>query len=115
MVREIKLALALTAIVIVMLVFGSAILNLRAGQARSTRKLRPSKPAPSTAKSTRLQDEPRSTKKRNGKLVLRLTNFKTSNGPDVHVILIAAKDAEDDANFLKSDTSACRAGRSRGK
>jgi len=40
-----------------------------------------------------------------GNLVLRLTNFKTSNGPDVHVILIAAKDAEDDANFLKSDTS----------
>jgi len=39
-----------------------------------------------------------------GKLVLRLTNFKTSNGPDVHVILIAAKDAEDDANFLKSST-----------
>ena len=37
-----------------------------------------------------------------GKLVLRLTNFKTSNGPDVHVILIAAKDADDDANFLKS-------------
>jgi Electron transfer DM13 len=39
-----------------------------------------------------------------GKLVLRLTNFKTSNGPDVHVILIAAKDAADDANFLKSST-----------
>jgi hypothetical protein len=39
-----------------------------------------------------------------GKLVLRLTKFKTSNGPDVHVILIAAKDADDDANFLKSDT-----------
>jgi Electron transfer DM13 len=38
-----------------------------------------------------------------GKLVLRLTNFKTSNGPDVHVILIAAKDA-DDANFLNSST-----------
>lgn len=38
----------------------------------------------------------------NGKLVLRLTNFKTSNGPDVHVILIAVKDADDDANFLKS-------------
>jgi Electron transfer DM13 len=35
-----------------------------------------------------------------GKLVLRLTNFKTSNGPDVHVILVALKDAEDDANFL---------------
>jgi hypothetical protein len=39
-----------------------------------------------------------------GKLVLRLTNFKTSNGPDVHVILVALKDAEDDANFLKNNT-----------
>ena len=38
-----------------------------------------------------------------GKLVLRLTNFKTSNGPDVHVILIAARNADDDANFLKSN------------
>jgi lipopolysaccharide export LptBFGC system permease protein LptF len=37
-----------------------------------------------------------------GMLVLRLTNFKTSNGPDVHVILIAGKDANDDADFLKS-------------
>ena len=41
---------------------------------------------------------------KDGKLVLRLTNFKTSNGPDVHVILIAAKDAEDDTNFLKDNT-----------
>jgi hypothetical protein len=39
-----------------------------------------------------------------GKLVLRLTHFKTSNGPDVHVILIADKDADDNANFLKSGT-----------
>ena len=39
---------------------------------------------------------------KDGKLVLRLTRFKTSNGPDVHVILIASNDAEDDANFLKS-------------
>jgi hypothetical protein len=38
-----------------------------------------------------------------GKDVLRLTNFKTSNGPDVHVILIAADDAKDDDNFLKSN------------
>jgi len=38
-----------------------------------------------------------------GKVVLRLTNFKTSNGPDVHVILVATKDAMDDANFLKSN------------
>jgi hypothetical protein len=33
---------------------------------------------------------------------LRLTNFKTSKGPDVHVILVATKDAEDDVNFLKN-------------
>src|SRR5215471_6207855 len=39
-----------------------------------------------------------------GKLVLRLTHFQTSNGPDVHVILIADKDAGDNANFLKSGT-----------
>src|SRR5947208_16055299 len=39
-----------------------------------------------------------------GKLVLRLTNFKTSNGPDVHVILVAAKDRTDDAEFVKVDT-----------
>lgn len=30
-----------------------------------------------------------------GKRVLRLTNFKTSNGPDVHVYLVAARDAKD--------------------
>jgi len=50
----------------------------------------------------------------NGKLVLRLTNFKTSNGPDVHVILIAAKDADDDANFLKSDTQRVELGKLKG-
>lgn len=49
-----------------------------------------------------------------GKLVLRLTNFKTSNGPDVHVILIAAKDADDDANFLKSDTERLELGSLKG-
>ena len=32
-----------------------------------------------------------------GKRVLRLTNFMTSNGPDVHVYLVAATDATDDA------------------
>jgi hypothetical protein len=31
-----------------------------------------------------------------GKRVLRLTGFETSNGPDVHVLLVAAKDAADD-------------------
>jgi len=49
-----------------------------------------------------------------GKLILRLTSFKTSNGPDVHVILIAAKDAEDDANFLKSDTERVELGSLKG-
>jgi hypothetical protein len=49
-----------------------------------------------------------------GKLILRLTNFKTSNGPDVHVILVAAKDADDDANFLKSNTARVELGKLKG-
>jgi hypothetical protein len=49
-----------------------------------------------------------------GKLILRLTSFKTSNGPDVHVILIAAKDADDNANFLKSDTERVELGKLKG-
>lgn len=53
-------------------------------------------------------------KESDGKLVLRLTNFKTSNGPDVHVILIAAKNAEDDANFLKSGTERVELGMLKG-
>ncbi len=32
-----------------------------------------------------------------GKNILRLTDFKTSNGPDVHVYLVAANDANDNA------------------
>jgi hypothetical protein len=32
--------------------------------------------------------------------VLRLTRFSTSNGPNVHVLLIGASDAKDDENFL---------------
>ena len=31
----------------------------------------------------------------NGKRVLRFTDFQTSNGPDVHVYLVAANDARD--------------------
>src|SRR5262245_45014756 len=38
----------------------------------------------------------------NGKRLLRLTNFKTSNGPDVHVYLVAAPDAKDDAIVKKA-------------
>jgi len=53
-------------------------------------------------------------REQDGKLVLRLTNFKTSNGPDVHVILIAAKDADDDANFLKNDTARVELGKLKG-
>src|SRR3989442_1030374 len=37
-----------------------------------------------------------------GKRVLRLANFKTSNGPDVHVYLVAAPDAKDDATVKKA-------------
>ncbi|HET7107525.1 MAG TPA: DM13 domain-containing protein [Candidatus Acidoferrum sp.] len=50
----------------------------------------------------------------NGKLVLRLTNFTTSNGPDVHVILVAATDAMDDANFLKDNTAKVELGKLKG-
>lgn len=53
-------------------------------------------------------------KEADGHLVLRLTNFKTSNGPDVHVVLIAAKDAADDANFLKSSTERVELGSLKG-
>jgi hypothetical protein len=49
-----------------------------------------------------------------GRLLLRLTNFQTSNGPDVHVVLIAAKDADDDANFLKSSTERIELGSLKG-
>lgn len=49
-----------------------------------------------------------------GKLVLRLTNFKTSNGPDVHVILLATKNPEDDANSLKRDTERIELGKLKG-
>lgn len=49
-----------------------------------------------------------------GRLLLRLTNFKTSNGPDVHVVLIAAKDADDDANFLKGNTERVELGSLKG-
>jgi len=37
-----------------------------------------------------------------GKRLLRLTNFRTSNGPDVHVYLVAASDATDDATVKQA-------------
>ena len=53
-------------------------------------------------------------KQADGRMVLRLTNFKTSNGPEVHVVLIAAKDADDDANFLKNSTEKLELGALKG-
>lgn len=46
-----------------------------------------------------------------GKLVLRLTGFKTSNGPDVHVVLVAAYE---DVNSLKSDMERVELGKMKG-
>lgn len=37
-----------------------------------------------------------------GKKTLRLTNFATSNGPDVHVYLVAANDAKDNDTVAKA-------------
>jgi hypothetical protein len=37
-----------------------------------------------------------------GKKTLRLTNFETSNGPDVHVYLVAAQDAKDNEEVTKA-------------
>jgi hypothetical protein len=49
-----------------------------------------------------------------GKMTLRLTNFKTSNGPDVHVLLIAASDAQDNDNFLKNNVDRVELGKLKG-
>ena len=38
-----------------------------------------------------------------GKKTLRLTNFATSNGPDVHVYLVAVQDAKDNDTVTKAD------------
>jgi hypothetical protein len=38
-----------------------------------------------------------------GKRILRLANFETSNGPDVHVYLVAANDATDSDTVKKAD------------
>lgn len=49
-----------------------------------------------------------------GKLILRLTSFKTSNGPDVHVVLVAIKDPSDNAKFFKSTTERIELGKIKG-
>jgi hypothetical protein len=53
-------------------------------------------------------------KGKDGNLILRLTNFKTSNGPDVHVLLIAAKDARDNDNFLMNNVERVELGKLKG-
>jgi hypothetical protein len=50
----------------------------------------------------------------NGKQTLRLTNFKTSNGPNVHVVLIAASDAQDNDNFLSKNVDRVDLGKLKG-
>ncbi|WP_035351464.1 DM13 domain-containing protein, partial [Edaphobacter aggregans] len=45
---------------------------------------------------------------------LRLTKFKTSNGPDVHVVLIAATDAQDNDNFLDKNIERLELGKLKG-
>jgi len=49
-----------------------------------------------------------------GSEVLRLTHFKTSNGPDVHVLLIAAGDAMDNDNFLAKNIERVELGKLKG-
>lgn len=39
----------------------------------------------------------------NGKRILRFTNFKTSNGPNVRVYLVAAQDTKDTATVQRSE------------
>ena len=109
MVREIKLALALTAIVAVFGLQSSTYAQDSAKQEAKTLETGTfhGKVHQTSGRATVYQEK-------NGKLVLRLTNFKTSNGPDVHVILIAAKDADDDANFLKTDTQRVELGMLKG-
>jgi hypothetical protein len=53
-------------------------------------------------------------KGKDGTETLRLTSFKTSNGPDVHVILIAADDAMDNDNFLDKKVERVELGKLKG-
>src|SRR6516164_9775500 len=99
MVREIKIAMALAAIVAALGLQSSTYAQDNAKQQAKALETGTfhGKVHQTSGRATIYQEE-------NGKLLLRLTDFKTSNGPDVHVILIAAKDADDDANFLNSST-----------
>jgi Electron transfer DM13 len=101
MLRKIKLALAL---VLLTLAFGWQPSSSARGDARPDSAAKTLETGVFHGKVHQTSGRATIYQEADGKLILRLTNFKTSNGPDVHVILIAAKDADDDANFLKSDT-----------
>jgi hypothetical protein len=49
-----------------------------------------------------------------GKETLRMTHFKTSNGPDVHVVLIAATDAQYSENFFDKNIQRVELGKLKG-
>ena len=106
MIRSIKIALAVTALAFAL----GSLQELRA-QGAKAKTLETGtfhgKVHQTSGRATVYQEE-------DGKLVLRLTNFKTSNGPDVHVILVATKDADDNANFLKSGTERVELGSLKG-
>lgn len=109
MIRGIKIAIALAAILTALSLQSSVYAQDKANQQAKTLET-------GTFHGKVHQTSGRATiyREQDGRIVLRLTNFKTSNGPDVHVILIAAKDADDDANFLKNDTQRVDLGKLKG-
>jgi hypothetical protein len=108
MVREIKLALAFAAIVAVIGLQSSSYAQEGGKQSKTLETGTFHGKVHQTSGRATIYQEP------DGKLILRLTNFKTSNGPDVHVILVALKDADDDANFLKTNTERVELGKLKG-
>lgn len=111
MVREAKFAAALAALVITFVLQPSVYGQDNMKQENNTKTLETGtfhgKVHQTSGRATIYQEA-------DGKIILRLTDFKTSNGPDVHVILIAATDADDNANFLKSDTQRVELGKLKG-
>ncbi len=111
MVREAKFAAALAALAIAFVLQSSVYGQDNMKQENTTKTLETGtfhgKVHQTSGRATIYQEA-------DGRLLLRLTDFKTSNGPDVHVILIAATDADDNANFLKSDTQRVELGNLKG-
>lgn len=111
MVREAKFAAALAALAIAFVLQSSVYGQDNMKQENTTKTLETGtfhgKVHQTSGRATIYQEA-------DGRLLLRLTDFRTSNGPDVHVILIAATDADDNANFLKSDTQRVELGNLKG-